>query len=102
MKIRKLSNGELQFYCNGCNGTHTFNDTWSFNDDFESPTINPSILVRGKQPITDEEFDLIMKGKKVESKPLVCHSFIKSGRIQYLDDCTHNLKGQTVELEDIE
>ena len=101
MKIRKLSNNELQFYCEGCNSTHTFNNTWNFNNDFENPTINPSILVRGTQPITDEEFDLLKAGKHVEPRPLVCHSFIREGKIQYLNDCTHNLNGQTVELPEI-
>ena len=32
----------------------------------------------------------------------VCHSFIRNGMIQFLDDCTHPLKGQTVELPEIE
>lgn len=32
----------------------------------------------------------------------VCHSFIKDGQIQYLDDCTHRLKNQTVPLKPYE
>ena len=31
----------------------------------------------------------------------VCHSFITDGRIQFLGDCTHELKGQTVELPEV-
>ena len=30
----------------------------------------------------------------------VCHSFVTDGKIRYLNDCTHHLKGQTVELLD--
>ena len=30
-----------------------------------------------------------------------CHSFVTDGRIQYLDDCTHELRGQTIDLPDI-
>ena len=32
----------------------------------------------------------------------VCHSFIKDGNIQYLNDCTHKLAGQTIEIPDWE
>ncbi len=28
----------------------------------------------------------------------VCHSFLTDGRIQFLDDCTHAMAGQTVDL----
>jgi hypothetical protein len=31
----------------------------------------------------------------------VCHSFITDGFIQFLDDCTHPLAGQTVEIPDM-
>lgn len=31
-----------------------------------------------------------------------CHSFVENGMIRYLDDCTHSLVGQTVELPDID
>ena len=31
-----------------------------------------------------------------------CHSFVKDGRIQFLLDCYHRLKGQTIELPDID
>ena len=29
-----------------------------------------------------------------------CHSFIRDGKIQYLNDCTHEFAGKTVELPD--
>jgi hypothetical protein len=28
----------------------------------------------------------------------VCHSFVTDGRIQFLNDCTHPLAGQTVDI----
>ena len=31
----------------------------------------------------------------------VCHHFIRDGKIQFLGDCTHALRGQTVDLPDI-
>lgn len=30
----------------------------------------------------------------------VCHSFVRAGKIEFLGDCTHALKGQTVPLPD--
>lgn len=30
----------------------------------------------------------------------ICHYFIKAGRIEFCGDCTHALKGQTVDLPD--
>ena len=51
--------------------------------------------------IFDEEHDLIMSGVRVEPRPFTCHSFVTDGKIQYLNDCTHEYAGQTIELEDI-
>ena len=85
--------GELAFICPGCKDEHLITDSltdieavgngpWSFNRNFDRPTIQPSVLVRR----TDH----------------VCHSFITDGKIQFLSDCTHELAGQTVELHEIE
>jgi hypothetical protein len=30
----------------------------------------------------------------------VCHSFVKEGMIEFLSDCTHDMKNKTVELPD--
>lgn len=99
-KTRKTNDGRLLFYCEGCRMLHGVNSTWAFNEDFENPTFSPSVLVKGVQDITDEEYDLIMSGKHIEPRPFVCHSFVTDGKIQYLNDCTHLLAGQTVELLD--
>lgn len=80
------------FHCEGCDSAHvvyvTGNDVpnWSFNGNEEKPTFKPSILARWTEGI--------------EEKKMVCHSFVTDGRIKYLNDCTHNLKGKTVELLD--
>lgn len=110
MKVSKASDGRLLFYCEGCKCHHGVNDSWTFNGDFEKPTFSPSILVRSTKmtekgeadyeawcaagyPKTNETFDHV---------PTVCHSFVTDGKIQYLNDCTHELAGQTVNLEDME
>ena len=58
---------------------------WEFNGNLERPTFKPSI--RSQQPWKEAE--------------RVCHSFVTDGRIQFLDDCTHLLKGETVDLPEI-
>ncbi len=64
---------------------HRFDKTWTFNGDMEKPTLSPSYMTG---------FDNYKKN--------LCHSFIKDGKIQFLGDCFHELKGQTVELPDID
>lgn len=50
----------------------------------DKPTFSPSLLCNGFDP---------------KSR---CHSFVKEGMIQFLDDCHHTLKGQTVEIPEWE
>lgn len=53
---------------------------WSWNGDFEKPTVNPSVLL---------------------TRPgMTNHLFIRDGKIQYLSDCTHEYAGKTVEMVD--
>ena len=30
---------------------------------------------------------------------MICHSYVKEGKIIYLGDCTHALAGQTIPME---
>jgi hypothetical protein len=70
--------------CPGCGHSHVYDKRWEYNGNPEKPTFNPSYL--SKQP--RENF--------------VCHSFVKDGKIQYLNDCTHKYKGKTIEIPDWE
>lgn len=90
--------GSLCIYCPGCKITHViyvdsaFNrerklPVWGFNGDYEKPTFTPSLLVRYNWG--------------PEQRPVVCHSFITDGQIQYLSDSTHALKNQTAALGNI-
>lgn len=81
---------QVWIYCPGCKIHHgltikhpTFKP-WGFNGDYEKPTFTPSLLCNGDYP---------------ESR---CHSFITDGHIQFLGDCFHELKNQTVELTEID
>lgn len=94
-KLAKISNhpGQYLFRCPGCEFLHLISDKtdtgpgakWEFNGSLEAPTFSPSYLLWTDHPET----------KKRER---TCHSFIKEGKIQFLDDCSHHLKGKTVDL----
>jgi len=87
--------------CPGCDCTHQIftgngpGPSWSFNGDPDRPTFSPSLLV--KMTRCDPETHLAIPG----ASKMVCHSFIKDGKIQFLGDCTHPLAGQTVEIPEI-
>lgn len=81
VKARKVSGQELwMVQCPACGNCHGFDTRWSFDGNVERPTFSPSMLVyeSGVQPR--------------------CHSFVTDGFWVYLDDCTHALKGQKVEV----
>lgn len=102
MKVETVYSGEnnsiepnaivgYAFECPGCKSDHMISTNlkfspiaWEFNGDVNSPTFSPSLLVWGSEPT------------------LRCHSFVKNGKIEFLSDCFHGLKGQTVDLPEIE
>ena len=55
---------------------------WWWNGDTEKPTLQPSLMARDTQH--------------------VCHSFVTDGVVRFLDDCTHELRGQCVHLLGVE
>lgn len=76
----------LIFFCPGCRHGHEITanglrnsggHTWTWNGSMSAPTFQPSLNIPG-----------------------VCHSFITDGRIKFLNDCTHALVGQEVDIPD--
>lgn len=88
--FRVLDGGafDLSFPCPGCGCSHGFNKKWTLAWNNGKPTISPSILVRHGRYHEDDSYEKI-----------VCHLFIRDGKIQYLSDCTHALAGKTVDME---
>ena len=85
-KIIKSKDGKYMFRCPGCGGIHSINKKiWDFNDNLENPTIKPSILSK-----------FTPQAKGMDKK--ICHSFVTNGKIKFLNDSTHNLAGETIEL----
>ena len=77
MKIHQQSETSFVFHCPGCKCAHGFNSTWTWNNDFDKPTVSPSLLSIGEKK---------------------CHLFIRDGKLQFLSDCEHELKNQTIDI----
>ena len=99
------------FFCPGCKMAHRpwrhqirviGSNSWGWNGDVDKPTFTPSVLVTypmGFPPVTSENFDEYKTRPWPQMKKgHICHSFVTDGRIQFLNDCTHELAGQTVDL----
>ena len=56
---------------------------WSWNGSVEAPTLRPSLL-------TNKDTDRR------------CHVWVTDGKVQFLNDTKHDLKGQTIPLLDID
>ena len=86
VKIVNINDKKIQWHimCPGCGHVHAMSPSiHTFNGDLLNPTFNPSLL----QNFNPEK---------------ICHSFVRDSTIQFLSDCYHELKNQTVELPEIE
>ena len=81
LRIRMPKNPTQQEIDDQRNNIHGL---WTFNGDVEKPTFRASLLVGVNNP------------------EMRCHSFITDGKIQFLGDCFHELKNQTVELPEMD
>ena len=65
------------FWCPGCKTHMWFTPgIWTWNQDFEKPTVTPSITRGG------------------------CHLIMTDGQLHFGSDSTHELAGQTVSMEE--
>jgi hypothetical protein len=106
VKLKRTNNGKVSFLCPGCGDHHVVPvegpGAWLFNGSFERPTLQPSLLVRsGHYASSHKEGDPCWCGKDYDFKCYQCHSFVTDGKIQFLTDCSHELRGQTVDLATI-
>ena len=82
-------------------GTREGTGKWSWNGDTENVTLKPSILMRGTNELNDEDMESVAAGTYTPV-PYICHVFVNDGKVQFLNDCTHELKGQTVALLEVD
>ena len=81
---------DYAIFCPACKCAHVFDDRWTFNGDHEKPTFSPSMLSH-----ENPEVRKTSNGRYGHR----CHSFVRNGQIQFLGDCTHDMKNKTVDLE---
>lgn len=83
-KLLVWASGYALFWCPACKEAHALSVAeghWTFNGDFERPTMEPSIRV-SMHDVTQ------------------CHCYLTDGNIRFCADSPHALAGQTVELPD--
>lgn len=78
----------LMFWCPACNAGHSVYvgpTGWSFNGNYEKPTLHPRLLLQ-----------------KVDGRGGLykCYSYVINGKIEFAPNSTHNLSGQVVNLPD--
>lgn len=77
-------------HCPGCDSLHVIwtdypgHPNWAFNGNSEKPSFTPSLLVRAPG--------------HGDPKQRRCHSHITNGQWQFLQDCSHDLAGKTVDM----
>lgn len=107
--LRSLEGGKVAFWCPGCDKAHAIpvdgkgKSNWTYNNDPQRPTFSPSILVRSGHYLPRWDAETCYCHPRPDGtawgfKCGVCHSFVKDGQIQFLNDCTHHLAGRTVPI----
>ena len=84
-------------HCPACNTLHPYfieppfegGPKWTYNGNADKPSFFPSMKISFVNP------------DKSGVNVFCCHYFVTDGKIIYCGDCTHSMKGQTVELPDI-
>lgn len=75
------------YACPGCKHLHGVPaERWLWNGDVEFPTLSPSV----RHYYTTHE----------GNERTTCHYHVVNGVIQFCGDCGHDLKGQSVELNE--
>lgn len=83
---------------------------WTWNGSTDLPTLRPSVLttaghfVKGFDPEKDFcwcKYNEQRPNEKVQFQCFRCHSWINAGLVQFLDDCSHELRNQTLALLEI-
>jgi hypothetical protein len=109
-KIHRIDEVHIEFHCPGCKQSHSIPAArWNWNGDIDSPTLSPSLLRRTGHFVDGDSsscwctFNAERRAageRESGFECAICHSFVRSGMIEFLNDCTHDLKGQTVEIPD--
>lgn len=83
-------------YCPACERGHRFAivneadpaNVWQFDGNMDHPTFTPSLLISSSY------------WRNERWEPEICHSYLRAGVWEFLNDCTHDLAGQKVSMVD--
>jgi len=78
---------------------------WTWNGDVEKPTLKPSVLSQCGHyapQFQQGEHCWCTNPNDYAFKCYRCHTWINDGNAQFLDDCSHEHKGKTLPLGDID
>lgn len=64
-------------------GTRDGTGCWTWNGDVDKPTLRPSVLTT------------------VQHLGMRCNTWVGDGQAQFLEDCSHELRGQTVDMLEV-
>lgn len=99
--LRSQDGDRVAFMCPGCQLSHWIRiagpNAWTWDGNVEAPTFAPSIereWFHWVPPATQQNPN---PGPQMQVTD-ICHSFVRAGKIQFFNDCTHALAGQTVPL----
>lgn len=70
-------------------GTRKGTGCWTWNGSVDKPSLKPSVLTNGHFP-------------RFSDKKFRCHSHIEDGQAKFLEDCSHEFAGKTVDLLEVE
>lgn len=102
--VKGVDGAQLGIFCPGCGTAHFVNvkawgdpaPIWKWNGNRDKPTFSPSLLVTWNGSKRGDD-DSPRHPHSTDHKR-VCHSFVVDGCWQFLSDCTHTLRGQTVPI----
>lgn len=79
------------WWCPGCDEPHSVPiegpKAWGFQGPDDKPTLTPSVLVYE-----------VKNGNEVIIPR--CHCYVRTGQVQFLNDCGHKMAGKLVDLPD--
>ena len=112
MKLRQDTDGGWIFFCPACLGLHYFDKRWTFDGNMEAPTFTPSLRMGPywrmppgwdyeKAKAEGRTKKDTITGRLPDAVEWQCHLNLTNGMLIFHGDCTHELSGKTVPMEEL-
>lgn len=110
MKVKQREDGFISFRCPAGHDhwidvkTESFPEhRWTFNNNFNSPTLTPSVMERAGWFVDSEVHNKTeSEYSPTEINSYKCHFILTDGILDFQTDCSHGLAGKKVPLVDID